>query len=133
MPKPAEMLPAAEEKTTILIAEDSITTRTQIARVLGSAGYEVIVSVDGADALEKLAANAVDALVSDVEMPNLDGIGLTRAVRQNPDYEELPIVLVTSLASDEHRARGADAGANAYITKGGFDQRVLLETLERLI
>ncbi len=133
LPKPAEMLPAAEEKTTILIAEDSITTRTQIARVLGSAGYEVIVSVDGADALEKLAANAVDALVSDVEMPNLDGIGLTRAVRQNPDYEELPIVLVTSLASDEHRARGADAGANAYITKGGFDQRVLLETLERLI
>ena len=133
LPDPAEMAPAADQKTTILVAEDSITTRTQIARVLGGAGYEVIVSVDGADALEKLAANTVDALVSDVEMPNLDGIGLTRTVRQNPDHEDLPIVLLTSLASDEDRARGADAGANAYITKGGFDQRVLLDTLERLI
>ena len=125
------MLSAA--KRTILIAEDSITTRTQIARVLESAGYEVVVSVDGTDALQKLAAAEIDALVSDIEMPNLDGIGLTERLRANPDYEDLPIVLLTSLASDEDKMRGVEAGANAYITKSGFDQQVLLDTLERLL
>ncbi len=133
LPSPAEMLPEAMAKPTILIVEDSITTRTQIARVLTSAGYEVVVSVDGADALEKLEGIDVDAVVSDIEMPNLDGIGLTRALREDPQYADTPIVLVTSLASDENKKRGADAGANAYITKGGFDQKVLLDALERLI
>jgi two-component system, chemotaxis family, sensor kinase CheA len=133
LPTPAEMLPEAMSRPTILIVEDSITTRTQIARVLASAGHEVVVSVDGADALRKLEDIDVDAVVSDVEMPNLDGIGLTRALREDPRYAETPIVLVTSLASDEDRKRGADAGANAYITKGGFDQEVLLDTLDRLI
>jgi two-component system chemotaxis sensor kinase CheA len=130
-PAPAEMLAAA--KRTILIAEDSITTRTQIARVLESAGYAVVVSVDGADALQKLAATEVDALVSDIEMPNLDGIGLTERLRANPEYEDLPIVLVTSLASDEDKMRGVEAGANAYITKSGFNQQVLRDALERLL
>ena len=100
---------------------------------LMDAGYEVVVSVDGTDALQKLAAAEIDALVSDVEMPNLDDIGLTERLRANPEYEDLPIVLLTSLASDEDKMRGVEAGANAYITKSGFDQQVLLDTLERLL
>ena len=66
-------------------------------------------------------------------MPNLDGLSLTAKIRQHPEYEELPIILVTSLASDEDKRRGAEAGANAYIVKGKFNQEVLLETLRRLV
>jgi len=66
-------------------------------------------------------------------MPNLDGLALTVKIREQKEYSELPIILVTSLASDEDRKRGADAGANAYITKGTFNQDVLVETLKRLV
>ena len=122
-----------EKQQTILLVEDSITIRTQEKRILESAGYEVMAAVDGLDALNKLKTRNFDAVVSDVQMPNLDGLGLTAKIRQQKEYAELPIILVTSLASDEDKRQGAEAGANAYITKGTFDQRVLLDTLRRLI
>jgi len=124
---------AATQKQVILLAEDSIAIRTQEKRILESAGYEVVIAVDGQDALNKLPTRVFDAIVSDVQMPNLDGLALAAKVRQHKEYSELPIILVTSLASDEDKRRGADAGANAYITKGTFDQTVLLETLRRLV
>ena len=120
-------------KQVILLAEDSIATRTQEKRILEGAGYEVVTAVDGLDALNKLKTRYFDALISDVQMPNLDGLGLTIKIRQQREYSELPIILVTSLASDEDRKRGADAGANAYIPKGTFNQDVLIETLKRLV
>ena len=120
-------------KQVILLAEDSIATRTQEKRILEGAGYEVVTAVDGLDAFNKLKTRYFDALISDVQMPNLDGLGLTAKIRQQKEYSELPIILVTSLASDEDRKRGADAGANAYIPKGTFNQDVLIETLKRLV
>ena len=120
-------------KQVILLAEDSIATRTQEKRILEGAGYEVVTAVDGLDALNKLKTRYFDALISDVQMPNLDGLGLTIKIRQQREYSDLPIILVTSLASDEDRKRGADAGANAYIPKGTFNQDVLIETLKRLV
>jgi two-component system chemotaxis sensor kinase CheA len=117
----------------ILLAEDSITTRTQEKRILESAGYEVVTAVDGADAFSKLSTRDFDAVVSDVEMPNLDGLSLAARIREDKRYEELPIVLVTSLASDDDKRRGVEVGASAYITKGTFEQKVLLDTLERLV
>jgi two-component system chemotaxis sensor kinase CheA len=120
-------------KQVILLAEDSIATRTQEKRILEGAGYEVVTAVDGLDAFNKLKTRYFDALISDVQMPNLDGLGLTLKIRQQKEYSELPIILVTSLASDEDRKRGADAGANAYIPKGTFNQDVLIETLKRLV
>ena len=120
-------------KHTVLLVEDSIATRTQEKRILESAGYEVITAVDGLDGFTKLQSRPFDAIVSDVQMPNLDGLGLAAKVRQYREYNEIPIILVTSLASDEDKRRGAEAGANAYITKGNFNQEVLLETLQRLI
>ncbi len=120
-------------KQVILLAEDSIATRTQEKRILEGAGYEVVTAVDGLDAFNKLKTRYFDALISDVQMPNLDGLGLTVRIRQQKEYSELPIILVTSLASDEDRKRGADAGANAYIPKGTFNQDVLIETLKRLV
>lgn len=125
--------PEALRRPVILLAEDSITTRTQEKRILESAGYEVVTAVDGLDAFNKLGTRAFDGVVSDVEMPNLDGLGLAAKIREDARYSEVPIILVTSLASDEDRRRGAEVGANAYLTKGGFDQDVLIETLRRLV
>ncbi len=120
-------------KPVLLLAEDSITTRTQEKRILEAAGYEVVTAVDGLDAFNKLQTRPFDGLVSDVQMPNLDGLQLTAKVRQSKEYNELPIILVTTLSSDEDRKRGAEAGANAYIIKGKFNQDVLLETLSKLV
>jgi two-component system chemotaxis sensor kinase CheA len=124
---------APTRKKTVLLAEDSITTRTQEARILENAGYAVVTAADGIEAWNKLAARAFDAVVTDVTMPNLDGLGLTQRIRREPRYAELPIILVTSLASDEDQRRGLEAGANAYITKPAFDQQLLLDCLQRLI
>ncbi|MBF0098521.1 MAG: hybrid sensor histidine kinase/response regulator [Magnetococcales bacterium] len=126
-------VPKSETKKTILLAEDSLTTRTQEKRILQSAGYEVIAAVDGLDALNKLGKQPIDAVVSDVQMPNLDGLALVEQIRQNPLYKDLPVILVTSLSSDEDMRRGMEAGANAYITKPTFEQKIFLETLQRLV
>lgn len=125
--------PAKARTRVVLLAEDSITTRTQEKRILESAGYEVVTAVDGLDALHKLSTRSFDALVTDIQMPNLDGLALTERIRRDQQYRELPIILVTSLASDEDRKRGVEMGANAYLTKPAFDQRVLLETLGRFV
>ena len=123
----------AKRKPVVLLAEDSIAIRTQEKRILESAGYEVITAVDGLDGFNKLKTRNFDVVVSDVQMPNMDGLTLAAKIRQNKQYNELPIILVTSLASEEDKRRGAEAGANAYITKGNFNQEVLLETLKRLV
>ena len=120
-------------KPVILLVEDSITTRTQEKRILEAAGYEVVTAVDGLDGFNKLGTRSFDAVVSDIQMPNLDGLSLVTKIRQNRDYSELPIILVTSLASDEDKRKGAEVGANAYITKASFNQEVLIETLKRLV
>ena len=120
-------------KPVILLVEDSIAVRTQEKRILEKAGYEVITAVDGLDGLKKLKAHQVDGIISDVEMPNLTGLEFTEEVRKNSDYRELPLILITSLASEEDKKRGADAGANAYIVKDQFNQGMLLETLDRLV
>ncbi|MEK6689872.1 MAG: hybrid sensor histidine kinase/response regulator [Nitrospirota bacterium] len=128
--KPSEEI---EMKKSILLVEDSITTRTQERRILIGAGYEVIEAVDGVDALNKLGSHPFDAVVSDILMPNMDGLTLTKKIREDRRYSELPVILVTSLASNEDRKKGLEAGANAYIAKPAFDQQLLLETLKRLI
>jgi len=122
-----------KHKKVVLLAEDSIATRTQEKRILESAGFEVVTAVDGVDAFNKLISRDFDAIISDIQMPNMDGLTFTEKIRQQTKYNELPIILVTSLASDEDKKRGAQAGANAYITKDRFNQEMLIETLNRLI
>lgn len=117
----------------ILLAEDSITTRTQEKRILEAAGYEVVTAVDGLDAFNKVATRPFDAVVSDVEMPNMTGLDLAAKIRQDQQYNEIPIILVTSLASEADKRRGVEVGANAYITKQAFEQKILLDTLGRLL
>ena len=117
----------------LLLVEDSLVTRTQEKRILENAGYVVTTAVDGLDGWGKLVGGEFDGIVSDVEMPHLNGFDLTARVRSQPKYDELPVVLVTSLASDADRRRGLEVGANAYIAKGDFDQKALLETLKLLV
>lgn len=132
--------PMAEEEAemlhhtpVILLAEDSVTTRTQEKRILEGVGYQVVTAVDGLVALNLLAERRFDALVSDVEMPNMDGLTLTARLRQMEHCKDMPVVLVTSLSRDEDKRRGLEAGANAYLSKSAFNQQILLDTLGRLL
>ncbi len=117
----------------VLIVEDSITSRMLLKNILESAGYQVTTAVDGMDALTSLKTNEFDVVVSDVDMPRLDGFGLTEAIRGDKRLEEMPVVLVTGRESREDRERGIDVGANAYIVKSSFDQSNLLDVLRRLV
>jgi two-component system chemotaxis sensor kinase CheA len=121
------------EKSKILVAEDSITTRMLLVSILESAGYEVETAIDGQDALNKLRSNDYNLLVSDIEMPRMDGFVLTENVRADDKLSDLPVILCTTLAKREDRQRGVQAGANAYLTKKNFEQSNLLETVARFI
>jgi two-component system chemotaxis sensor kinase CheA len=110
-----------------------MTTRELERALLESAGYSVVTAVDGMHAWELLQTQPVDVLVSDVSMPRMDGIALCTAIRESTRWAALPVVLVTSLASEDDRRRGLDAGADAYLTKSGLGRSELLATLERLL
>lgn len=117
----------------LLIAEDSITSRLLLKHILESAGYHVETAVDGLDALSKLRHEDFAALVSDIEMPHMDGLALTEHLRADPRTADMPVVLVTSLQSPAEREKGLRAGADAYVVKGSFDQDNLLATISRLL
>jgi two-component system, chemotaxis family, sensor kinase CheA len=124
---------SANATPNILLVEDSLVIRTQMTRILKAAGYTVIAANDGVEGWEKLKAGQFDLVVSDVEMPRWSGLQLTNEIRKHSEYENLPVVLVTTLSQAVDRDRGLQAGANAYLTKGDFDQQLLLDTLTRLI
>ncbi|MBI5560060.1 MAG: hybrid sensor histidine kinase/response regulator [Deltaproteobacteria bacterium] len=121
-----------EKNLTILLVEDSITTRTQEKRILEAAGYEVTTAVNGVDALNKLAGRHFDGVVTDILMPEMDGLSLTSMIRADKRYRGLPVILVTTLSTEEDKKRGLAAGANAYIPKPSFDQKIFIETLRRV-
>ena len=123
----------AARRRKILVAEDSITSRTLLKSILQGAGFEVRTAVDGADALTTLKFEPVDLVISDVQMPRLDGFELTAKIRADRELSTVPVILITSLANREDKARGVDAGANAYIVKSSFDQSDLLEAIGRLL
>lgn len=127
---------AREEETrreSVLVVEDSITSRTLLKNILESAGYDVVTAVDGIDAFTRLRSADFDLVVSDVDMPRMNGFDLTAKIRGDKKLSEMPIVLVTALQSKEDRERGIDVGANAYIVKSSFDQSNLLEVIRRLV
>jgi len=116
----------------ILVVDDSITTRTMERNLLEAAGYSVQVAADGQEAWAALKAGSFDLVLSDVDMPRMDGFALTARIRADPRLAELPVVLVTALESREEKERGIEVGANAYVIKSGFDQSTLLEIIGRL-
>ena len=124
--------PAKAVAKSVLVAEDSITSRMLIKGILESAGYTVKTAVNGMEAFTLLRAEKFDLVVSDVEMPRLNGFDLTARIRADKKLAELPVVLVTALETPEDRERGIDVGASAYIIKSKFDQSNLLDAVRRL-
>jgi len=117
----------------ILIIDDSISTREIEKNILESHGYRVSLAADGIDGFEKLAENQYDLIVSDIDMPRMDGFAFTRQAKSDERYAEIPIILVTARDTEADRRRGIQTGAEAYIVKGDFDQNNLLETIRTLI
>lgn len=131
--RPKPLIAEEQKPKSILVAEDSITSRTLVKGILELGGYRVKTAVDGADAWQLLGQEMFDLVVSDVEMPRMSGFDLTTKIRRDARTAQLPVVLVTGLASKDDRERGVDAGANAYVVKSNFEEGNLLEVVRRLI
>lgn len=122
-----------EKQIKVLVAEDSITIRNMLRNYLESANFDVNVAVDGQEAYELLQTEQFDIVVSDVEMPRMNGFELTLKIRQDLSMRDIPVILVTALESQDDRRKGMDAGANAYIVKSSFEKSNLIDTIHRLI
>jgi two-component system, chemotaxis family, sensor kinase CheA len=120
----------AKPRGRLLVVDDSPTTRAVLRNVFTLAGYSVVTATDGMDALEKLAAQFVDVVISDVEMPRLNGFDLTRQIKSRFGF---PVILVTGREREEHRVEGLEAGADAYVVKSTFEDRGLLEIVEQFV
>jgi two-component system chemotaxis sensor kinase CheA len=134
-PRPTSTVARAREarrRPVILVVDDSITTRTMERSLLEATGYQVRVAADGIEAWTALKAEMIDLVVSDVDMPRMDGFELTARIRADRALADLPVVLVTALESREDKERGIQVGANAYVIKSSFDQTSLLEIIRRL-
>jgi two-component system, chemotaxis family, sensor kinase CheA len=126
--------PGPAARRTILVVDDSITTRTLEKSILEANGYHVLVAVDGIEGLEVLRSGVVvDMVLADIEMPRMDGFALLEAMRKDPALAAIPAIVMTSRAAAADIRRGLDLGANAYIAKQSFDQRDLLQTIGRLL
>ncbi len=118
----------------VLVVDDQFAVRQLQRSILEAAGYQVVTARDGREALTKVAGEPdIELVVTDIEMPEMDGIELLRTIRADTDQASLPVVVVTSRTGEEDRRRGLDAGADAYIVKDHFDQNALLETVDRLL
>lgn len=124
---------AQESAYNILVVDDSLNTREIEKDVLEAWGYHVTLAEDGLDGLQKARAGDFDAILTDVEMPNMDGFTLTSLLRQEEKYRDTPIVIITSREKEEDKRRGIQVGADAYIVKGDFDQSSLVDTLRSLL
>lgn len=122
-----------QKRAHLLVADDSFTTRELIRTILQSVGYDVTTATDGLDALNKVRDGRYDLVVSDIEMPRMDGFTLTECIRKEIGRADLPVIIVTSLASEKHHRRGLEVGAQAYIVKSQFNQGNLLETVRQLL
>jgi two-component system chemotaxis sensor kinase CheA len=115
----------------ILVVDDTITARILMKNILESAGYLIKTANDGTEALKLLEKEQFDLLVTDIEMPKMNGIELTSAVRKSGQV--IPIILVTSMTDQHYREKGTAAGADAFFVKSSFDQNNLLDVIKRLL
>lgn len=117
----------------VLVVDDSLTIRELEKNILESVGYNVDVAIDGVQALEKMKQKRFDLVITDITMPNMNGFELTSAIKKDKNYKDIPVIMVTSEEKDEDKRRGIDVGAEAYILKSAFDQRSLLDMIERMV
>ncbi|MFH1416168.1 MAG: hybrid sensor histidine kinase/response regulator [Elusimicrobiota bacterium] len=120
-------------KYSVLVVDDAVTTRELERQILEAGGYDAEVASDGLEALDKIKTGKYDLVITDIQMPEMDGLQLVRELRQSEQYGELPIIIVTGLGAEEDVRKGMEAGATAYFVKSDFDQVKLVETVKRLI
>ncbi|HET9450601.1 MAG TPA: response regulator, partial [Aggregicoccus sp.] len=130
---PAVQGTAQVQRPRILVCDDSLTTRFAMKSLLEIAGYPVVTAADGEEAFEVLERNRCQLVVSDWQMPRLDGVGLTRRIKSHPTLSRTPVILVTSLDSAEDRAAGLEAGADGYIVKRDVQRGRLLDLVRQLL
>jgi two-component system chemotaxis response regulator CheY len=116
----------------ILAVDDSASMRKMVAFTLTSAGFHVVEAVDGQDALEKSQDHAIDLVLTDQNMPRLDGLGLTRKLRESPKFKTTPILILTTESSDQMKMAGRAAGATGWLVKP-FDPARLIEVIQKVI
>ncbi len=124
--------PKEERQKVILVADDSEMVCNFHSYILKNAGYKTIAAIDGADALEKLLQNEIDLVATDINMPNMDGYEFVKRIRAIPEYEDLPIIMISTESEAQDKQRGFDAGANVYIIKPTPPER-LVESVNLLI
>jgi two-component system chemotaxis sensor kinase CheA len=117
----------------VLVVDDALTVRELQRNILERAGFDVRLATDGSQALTALAEEPVDLVLTDLEMPNMDGFALTAAIRSHASLMNTPVLILSSRGSDADRQRGLDVGADGYIVKSGFDEGKLLSAVNRLI
>jgi two-component system chemotaxis sensor kinase CheA len=122
-----------KKKRCILVVDDSMTARSLARRILEAAGYLVELASDGVVGWERVQAGDIDLVLCDIDMPLMNGFQLTQTIRSSDRFRSLPVILITSTDNARSRERGAMAGANAYVTKGNFDQDMLLSLIEQLL
>ncbi len=121
----------AVQRTRILVVDDALSVRRSMEQLLGDAGYDVISAADGFMALEALRSQTPAIVLTDLEMPNLNGLELTKRLRELPQFMGTPVVMITSRASDKHRDLAMDAGVDLYLTKP-YTDAALIEHVKRL-
>jgi two-component system chemotaxis sensor kinase CheA len=117
----------------LLVVDDALTVRELQRSILERGGYQVLTASDGVEAMAILAEGSVDLVLTDVEMPRMDGFALTEAIRAHPARGNVPVLILTSRASEADRQRGLEAGADGYIVKSAFNEAALLAAVERLL
>ena len=132
-PAPVPAMTGSLAKKRLLVVDDSVSTRSLEKSILEAAGYEVVTAADGEAGWKLLQEQDVDLVITDIEMPRMDGFELTEAIRRSKRSHELPVILISARSSDRDKARGIEVGADAYIVKSTFDQRELLEALGQLL
>jgi two-component system, chemotaxis family, sensor kinase CheA len=124
---------AEVKKRRIMVVDDSPLTRELLSSLLEAVGFEIINANDGAEALDRLGREAVDLVVTDLEMPRMDGLELTRRLKSHPTLSSLPVVIVTTRGSEADKKRGMEAGADGYVTKGDLVRQDLVDVVSRLL
>lgn len=130
---PAPATSVTQDAWHVLVVDDSLNTREIEKNVLEAHGYQVTLAEDGLSGLQKAKLTQFDAVLTDVEMPFMDGFTFTKSLRGEKNYQHTPIIIVTSRAKEEDRRRGIQVGADAYIAKGDFEQDSLIKTLKMLL
>jgi two-component system chemotaxis sensor kinase CheA len=132
IPQPAQPNGPTRDRARVLVVDDALTVRELQRSVLHQAGYDVDVAADASEAMACLRDRPFDVVLTDVEMPAVDGFALTEAIKADPTLRDTAVVLLTSRSSETDRRRGLEAGASAYLLKSAFDETALLDTVARL-